>query len=117
MEVAAASYLFALGTISTTFVGFSALIMIFRQTAGGGLSAVDSWVTLVFIQLGFIVTAGSLAPPLLALCGVPENLLWRLCSGATALIVATFGVTYPRRRRSASGTAAPLYARIDIGLL
>jgi hypothetical protein len=117
MDLAGSAYLFALGTISTTFVGFSALIMIFRQSAGGALSPLDSWITLVFIQLGFIVTAASLAPPLLALCGMPEHWVWRLCSGATALIVAGFSASYPRRRRTVSGAAAPYFVWVDLVLL
>jgi hypothetical protein len=117
MDLAGSTYLFALGTIATTFVGFSALIMIFRQSAGGALSPLDSWITLVFIELGFIVTAASLAPPLLALCGMPADWVWRSCSGATAAIVAAFGITYPRRRQAASGTAAPYYVWINLLLL
>ena len=62
-------YLLALAAISTTFVGFSALIMLFRQALGGGVTRLDSWITLVFVQLGFLVTAGSLGPPLLSLLG------------------------------------------------
>ena len=114
MDLPGSTYFFALGTISTTFVGFSALIMIFRQSAGGAQSPLDSWITLVFIELGFIVTAASLAPPLLALCGVSQDWVWRLCSGATALIVAAFSAGYPRRRRAVSGVAPPYYVWIDL---
>jgi hypothetical protein len=117
MEPEAASYLYALGTISTTFVGFSALIMIFRQTVGSGLSPLDSWITVVFIQLGFIVTAGSLSAPLLALCGVPASLVWRICSGVVGLTVGVFAASYPLRRRAVSGAGAPGYVWIDLVLL
>jgi hypothetical protein len=117
VDLAGAEYLYALGEISTTFVGFSALIMIFRQTVGGGLSPLDSWITLVFIQLGFIVTAGSLAPPVLALCGMPAPLVWRLCSVTVALVVAVFAATYVQRRRVVSGAAAPYYVWANLALL
>ena len=114
MDLPGTAYLFALGTISATFVGFSALIMIFRQTVGGGLSPFDSWVTLVFIQLGFFVTAGCLVPPLLALLAMPADLIWRLCSGVAALTVGLFAATYPRRRRAVSGTRLPRYTWLDL---
>jgi hypothetical protein len=115
MDVAA--YLFALGAISTTFVGFSALIMIFRQTAGGGLSPLDSWITLVFIQLGFLVTAGSLAAPLLVLCGLAEPQVWRLCSGLLAAAIAVFAASYPARRHAVSGVRTPAFVWFDLLLL
>src|ERR1051326_1468203 len=102
MDSQAVVYLYALGTISTTFVGFSAIIMIFRQTVGDGLSPLDSWITLVFIQLGFIVTAGSLSPPLLAICGVPPALAWRLSSAVLGAAATVFTATYPSRRRNRS---------------
>jgi hypothetical protein len=111
------SYLFTLGAVSTTFVGFSALIMVFRQTAGGGLSPLDSWITLVFVQLGFLVTAGSLVAPLLMLCGVRESLVWRVCSGALALVIIGFATTYPARRRGVSGARTPAFVWFDLFLL
>jgi hypothetical protein len=117
MEIPETNYLYALGAISTTFVGFSAIIMIFRQTAGAGLTPLDSWITLVFVQLGFLVTAGSLSAPLLALCGVPPALVWRLCSGGVGLVVAAFAATYPLRRRAVSGMPTPVFVWIDLLLL
>jgi len=57
MELNGSSYFYALAAVSTTFVGFSSLIMTFRQTSGGGLSRLDSLVTQVFIQPGFAVAA------------------------------------------------------------
>jgi len=111
------AYLFALGTISTTFVGFSALILVFRQTAGGGLSQLDSWVAMVFVQLGFIVTAGSLVPALLALCGAPPALIWRGCSATAGAVMGVFALSYLPRRRRVSGRRAPAFVWIDVGLL
>jgi hypothetical protein len=117
MDIPATNYLYALGAISTTFVGFSAIIMIFRQTVGGGLTPLDSWITLVFVQLGFLVTAGSLSAPLLALCGVPPTMVWRLCSGGVGLVVATFAASYPLRRRAVSRMPTPVFVWIDLLLL
>jgi hypothetical protein len=111
------TYLFALGAISTTFVGFSALILVFRQTVGGGLSKLDSWIALVFVQLGFIVTAGSLVPPLMLLCGAPAGFTWRLASLSAGLIMGAFAVSYPFRRYAAAAVRMPLYVWVDLGLL
>ena len=47
-------FLYALATISITFVGFSALLIVFRQTMGGKLTPYDTYFTLSFIQIGFI---------------------------------------------------------------
>ena len=91
--------------------------MVFRQTAGGGLSPLDSWITLVFIQLGFIVTAGSLAAPLLALWAMPGEMIWRLCGGVAGMAVVVFSVSYPARRRAVSSVPTPLFVWIDLFLL
>jgi hypothetical protein len=117
MELPATVYLYALGAISTTFVGFSAIIMIFRQTAGGGLSPMDSWITLVFIQLGFLVTAGSLSESLLQLCDMPSGLVWRLCSGIVGAATAVFAASYPLRRRTVTAAPTPVFVWIDLLLL
>jgi hypothetical protein len=101
----------------TTFVGFSAIIMIFRQTVGGSLSPLDSWITLVFVQLGFLVTAGSLSAPLLALCDATPTMVWRVCNAGVGLLVATFAASYPLRRRAVSGMPTPVFVWIDLLLL
>jgi hypothetical protein len=117
MELSTTSYLYGLGEISTTFVGFSAIIMIFRQTAGNNLSPLDCWITLVFIQLGFLVTAGSLSASLLAVCGMPSRVVWRPCSIIVGAIVAVFTASYPRRRQKVSATRAPVFVWIEMLLL
>src|SRR5215831_17216514 len=98
-----------LAEVSTTFVGFAALIMSFRQTIGGGYTRLDSWITLIFVQLGFIVTAGALSAPLLLLVGLPPPVVWRVCSGAAGLVVAAFALTYPARRHAVARRKAPAY--------
>src|SRR5262249_61847376 len=75
MELAGTNYLYALATISVTFVGFSALLLVFRQTIGGKMTNYDSYFTLSFMQAGFIVTGGGLLPPLLAVFGLPPTLI------------------------------------------
>jgi hypothetical protein len=117
MQSQESTFLYELATIATTFVGFSALIMTVRQVLGHGLSELEAWITRTFVQLGFLITAGALTPPLLALLGLREALLWRLCSVVFGAILLVFVVTYPRRRRNVAGVRAPWFVYVDLALL
>jgi hypothetical protein len=117
MDLPGASYLYTLAALSVTFVGFSALVLVLRQTFGGELSKLDILITRIFIQLGFLVAAGAMLPPLLALFSMPHPLIWRLCSLCSGVPFFLFAVTYPARRRVASGAGAPLAIWIDVILL
>src|SRR5262245_22252276 len=102
MELPGANYLYALATISITFVGFSALLLVFRQTIGGKMTSYDSYFTLAFMQVGFIVTAGGLLPQLLAFFEMTHTSVWRASSAIMAIPVFLFVATTPRRRRAAT---------------
>jgi hypothetical protein len=117
MELQGATYLFTLASLSVTFVGFSALVIIIRQTLGGQMSPLEILITRIFIQLGFMVTAGAMLPPLLALFELPHPLIWRISSLAAAIPSFLFAVTYPSRRRAASGVPTPLVIWLDIMVL
>jgi hypothetical protein len=117
MELPGATYLFTLAALSVTFVGFSALVIILRQTLGGQMSQLEILITRIFIQLGFMVTAAAMLPPLLALFDLPHPLIWRIASFAAAIPSFLFTVTYPARRRAASGVATPLVIWLDIMVL
>jgi len=101
MELPGSGYLYALATISVTFVGFSSLVLVFRQTIGGTTTRYDSYFVLAFMQVGFIVAGGCLLPPLLALFGLTESMVWRAASGVASLPILLFVATVPRRRRGA----------------
>jgi hypothetical protein len=103
-----------LATISVTFVGFSALVIILRQTLGGEMSKLDILITRIFIQLGFLVAAGALLPALLELLQVPRLPMWRLPSIAIAAPSLLFACTYPARRRAAAGTPTPIAVWVDV---
>ena len=113
MELPGANYLYALATISVTFVGFSALLLVFRQTIGGKMTKYDSYFTLSFMQAGFIVTAGALLPQLLALYDMPNAYVWRASSVIVAVAIFVFVVMTPKRRRVAISEPVPIY----VGLL
>lgn len=112
MELLGASYLSALATVSITFAAFSALVLIFRQAMGGALTRYESYFVLSFILAGFIVTAGSLLPSVLALYGLSSLTVWRVSSLITAVPVLAFVVTLPRRRRAAGHHRVPRYVWI-----
>jgi len=46
MELPGSGYLYALATISVTFVGFSSLVLVFRQTVGRATTHYDSYFVL-----------------------------------------------------------------------
>jgi hypothetical protein len=126
MELVGATYLYTLATISITFVGFSTLFMIIRQTLGGAISKFDILLARNFLQIGFAAVITSLLPPLLILFSLHEHTVWRLASVAGAIFPLLFAATYPARRFAATGTRMPklvwsvmiaLYAAAGVFLL
>src|SRR5260370_20417042 len=105
MATAAATYLYALAGLSVSFVGFSTLLIVFRQSAGGRLTHYDSYFVLTFMQAGFIVSAGALVPLLLVLLGLPEAGAVRAASAITAIPICLFVATVPGRDADSLGVA------------
>jgi hypothetical protein len=112
MEPSGSAYLYTLATVSITFVGFSALLLIFRQARGDVMTRYESYFMLSFMLPGFIVTAGSLVPSVLALYGLPAATVWRVSSVIMAIPIALFVATLPGRRRAATRSPMPGYIRI-----
>jgi len=100
MDLPGASYLHALAALAMTFAGFSAVTIVLRQTLGRRLSPFHLFVTRLYIESGFWAAAFSMVAPLLALCGLPPDLVWRLSSAAIAAVLVAYGTTYPMRRRA-----------------
>jgi archaellum biogenesis protein FlaJ (TadC family) len=109
MELPGVSYLYALATVSITFVGFSALLLVFRETIGGRMTGYDSYFMLSFMQAGFIVTAGGLLPQLLAFYEMSHTSVWRASSLIMAIPIFLFVAMTPGRRRAATKAAVPFY--------
>lgn len=112
MDPSGSAYLYALAAVSVTFVGFSALLLIFRQARGDVMTRYESYFMLSFIQPGFIVTAGSLVPSVLALYGLPALTVWRVSSTIMAIPIVLFVATLPGRRRAATHSPMPGYVRV-----
>ena len=54
MELPGTSYLYTIATLSITYAGFAALIVIFRQIIGGGVSNYDIFVIRSVLMRSFI---------------------------------------------------------------
>ena len=65
-NVEATGYLYTIAAVGMSFAGLSVLTMILRQMLGGQMTKFDSFVARSWLQLGFMITLGSILPPLLA---------------------------------------------------
>src|SRR5215470_12459262 len=108
MELPGAPYLYTLATLSMTFVGFCAIVIVLRQTIGKEMSGWHVVLTRLYIETGFWAAAFSMLPPLLALCGLPHATVWRVCSVLIAVVMVGYGAAYPRRRRRMTVDPVPL---------
>lgn len=104
----ASSYFYTIATVGISFAGLSVLTMILRQMLGGRVTRFDSFVTRTWVQLGFMVTFGSILPPLLALFGAPAPTACRISSGVMAAILGSWTLTFPRRRHATNPMRLPL---------
>ena len=105
MDSLGITYLLAVATIAITFVGFSSVVVVFRQVQGNSLDAKHIFLVRFFIEMGLIVTGFSLLPLLLATWNLPVRLIWGYASGAFALGHLAYIVSlFRRRRRNAPGS-------------
>ena len=104
----ASGYLYTIAAAGMSFAGLSVLTMILRQIIGGQLTKFDSFVARSWIQLGFMITFGSILPPLLALFEVSTLMVWRISSGLMAIILGCWALTFPRRRLATNPTRLPI---------
>lgn len=103
----ASGYLYAMAAVGMSFAGLSVLTMILGQMLGGQMSKFDGFVARSWVQLGFMITFGSVLPPLLALFELSPSVVWRTSSGAMAIILGFWALTFPRRRHAAKSTRLP----------
>jgi membrane associated rhomboid family serine protease len=107
-NVEASGYLYTIAAVGMSFAGLSVLTMILRQILGGQLTKFDSFVTRSWIHLGFMITLGSILPPLLALFEISTPMVWRISSGVMAIILGCWALTFPRRRLATKSTRLPI---------
>jgi len=117
MESPGASYLYTLALLGMTFMGFAAIVMLLRQTLGRHLRAFDVLFARVYMEFALIVSVGAMLPPLLIFWELPTGAAWRLSSGLVAIPLLGIALTYPGRRRSATGEPTPGYVRVNVTLM
>src|SRR3974390_213016 len=126
MESLEVTYLVAVATISITFVGFSSVVVVFRQTQGNRLDSSHIFLVRFFIEMGFIVTGFSLLPLMLTVAGLPIAWVWRLASAAYAIVHLAYIRVLIRRRRQYTSVSFPVRRNllpvlislaVDVGLI
>jgi hypothetical protein len=117
MELPGSAYLYALATISITYAGFAALIVVFRQTTTGKLTSYDLFFVRSVLLRSFIVIVCAMLPPVLALFDLPHPTIWRISSLIAGLLQAVFVLTWPLRRRSISDVPITKWILIQNGLI
>jgi hypothetical protein len=107
MEVKGAALLYTLATLAVTFAGFSALLVIIRQVAGGSLSALDRFLTRTLVGHLTLLAAGALLPAVLALYDLAETWVWKVSALLFGLPMLALLLTYRHRRLAVTGKRAP----------
>jgi membrane associated rhomboid family serine protease len=101
-------YLYTIAAVGMSFAGLSVLTMILRQMLGGQMTKFDSFVARTWVQLGFMITFGSILPPLFALFDVSTPMVWRIASGLMAIVLGGWALTFPRRRHATNPAPLPI---------
>jgi len=117
MEITGAAYLYTIAAIGITFIGFSAIVMMLRQTSGQSLERFDILIAHVYMEFGLIVTVGSLLPPLFSFWKLDPQTVWRLSSALVGVALLLFCLTYRRRRREALRESLPWYTKMNIAVI
>ena len=103
----ASGYLYTIAALGMSFAALSVLTMVLRQILGGQMSKFDTFVARSWVQLRFMITFGSILPPLLALFDVSTPMVWRISSGLMAIILGCWASTFPQRRLATNPTRLP----------
>jgi hypothetical protein len=106
--------MYTLATLSMTFVGFAAIVIVLRQTVGKELSGWHIMLTRLYVEAGFAAAAFCMLPSLLALYGMSQPVVLRASSAMIALVMITYGATYRVRRRLMVREIVPLRRWVPI---
>jgi len=119
MELANSGFLYTLAMLAMTFVGFTAIVMIFRQSLGATLSRFDALVARFFMVWGFSIAYGAMLPPLLAAFDLSQPLIWRTSCVIMGLVLIVLSIAYPLLRRRATGRRPPrfVYGQSTAGVI
>jgi hypothetical protein len=100
MELPGSAYLYTLATLSMTFAGFCAVVIVLCQTIGREISGFHVVLMRLYIESGLWAAGFCMLPPLLAACGLSESTVWRAASAIIAIVMIAYGATYRMRRRA-----------------
>ena len=109
MELPNAGYLYTLALIAIGYVGFTAIVLILRQSLGGTLSSLDALVARLFMVRGFVITYLSMAPMLLAGFEPSHTTVWQVSSALGGLSLVVMHVGYQVLRGRITGDPTPLH--------
>jgi len=109
MELPNSAYLYTLALIAIGFVGFSAIVLILRQSAGSALSSLDTIVARLFMTRGFTITYLSMLPMLLAAFDLSQSAVWRISSALAGVSLAVMHVGYQLLRGRITGEPTPFH--------
>jgi len=98
MELPGTSYLLNLAVISITFVAFSTIVVVFRESQGAGLMEYEIVLLRMYLVSGLEATVFSLLPPLLGLFDITPPWVWRVSSMTFALVLIWRGIYFMRRQ-------------------
>ena len=98
------SDLLVLAQISMAFVGFAAIVVVFRERGGEEWSGFQIALISTMIEFGFAALFFSLLPVVLSRLGITGDLAWRGCSVLIGLFLLVYLSRYGRRRQSAAQT-------------
>jgi len=102
MESHSSEFFYALATLSMAFVGFSAIVAVLHQSTGKPLSAFHILITSVFVELGLMATGFAMLAPILTVCGLRGDQVWRASSAIMLTVLAPWLFYYPTRRKAAT---------------
>ena len=115
MELAGAGYLFNLSIIAVTFVGFSAIVVILRQSLGNPFQPLDSLASRLFMTWGFVVAFSALLPVVLKQFDLAERSVWAAASLLAATATGAINVVYPIVRPRIVGQANSIHIWLHVG--
>ena len=117
VELPEAGYLYTMAILGMTFIGYSAVVMLLRQTLGRKLRPFDALFAHVYMEFGLIVALGAMLPQLLMFWELSIPAIWRASSALVGVPLLIFALTYPTRRKAASGEPTPAYVWINVSFV
>jgi hypothetical protein len=78
MELPGSGYLYTIAALAMTFVGFTSIVLVFRQDMKA--SPIRVLHSHGYMELGFSAAAFAMLPPLLATFGLSAPVIWRFSS-------------------------------------